>query len=230
MPNYIGVDLSWSGKKPTGVAVIEDTHVRFSDTVITDEDIHAIIARYPRARIAIDAPLVVPNTTGRRAAEAQCQALFGKHNAGAHPANKTLLTKWSGVVRGEELLKTLMSCGWTHDPTFQSAGSVAEVYPHAASIGLFGLEKILPYKARPHRTYETRWDALEQLQELLRERVAFSPYTIRGVRGNELKKVEDILDAIFCAVIARHAHQNPEDVVVMGSVETGSITAFTTKL
>lgn len=230
MNTYIGIDLSWSGNNPTGIAVLRGDTAVFVDTVISDQGILSIIQQHVSARIAIDAPLVVPNQTGRRRAEAECQHLFGMHHAGAHPANRTILTQWSGVVRGEEVLTQLLAAGWVHDPTFQSNRSVAEVYPHAASIGLFGLEKILPYKARKNRTYEQRWDALKKLQELLGNHISFPQYSVDGNRGKRLKEIEDKLDALFCALIAQHAHTHPEKTIVMGSAEEGSITAFSKKV
>ncbi len=218
----IGIDLSWSGNQPTGIAVLDSDSIVVVHTVTTNEEILEIIQEHQDARIAIDAPLVVPNTTGRRAAEDECQALFGKHHAGAHPANRTILTRWTGEVRGEVLLMQLENLGFVHDPTFVQKRSVAEVYPHAASITLFGLEKVLPYKARKHRTYETRWEALSTLQTLLQTYAQFTPYTIIGVRGKQLKEIEDCLDAIFCAVIAQQCVQR--GAAVLGSIHQGSIT------
>ena len=70
---HIGVDLAWGQRQPTGIAVLEETgrlvHVA---SVRTDDEILATLAPYldGPCLVAFDAPLVVPNATGNRPAEA----------------------------------------------------------------------------------------------------------------------------------------------------------------
>ncbi len=54
--------------------------------------------------VAIDAPTLVPNETGRRPAEAECQRLFGRYQAGPHPANRS---RYKGDIRGEIIAREL---------------------------------------------------------------------------------------------------------------------------
>lgn len=88
------------------------------------------------------------------------------------------------------------------------------MYPHPGMVELFGLEKTLKYKARRDRPSAVRWEEFERLKGLLASLARGEPameadrllagVTVRGLRGRELKRVEDLLDALFCAHIALH--------------------------
>ena len=60
--HFVGVDLAWGERKPTGLAVLDDegrlVHV---STARTDEEIVAALAPYVEGDclVAIDAPLIV---------------------------------------------------------------------------------------------------------------------------------------------------------------------------
>src|SRR5689334_8738506 len=70
---FVGVDLAWGVRRPTGVAVLDDDgrllHVASESS---DDAIVAAVAPYltDKCLVAIDAPLVVTNATGNRPAEA----------------------------------------------------------------------------------------------------------------------------------------------------------------
>ena len=72
--HYIGIDLAWGDKQPTGLAVIDDdARLLFVSAVRTDDEIEAALAAYVAGDClaAIDAPIVVTNATGSRPAEQQ---------------------------------------------------------------------------------------------------------------------------------------------------------------
>jgi predicted RNase H-like nuclease len=88
--------------------------------------------------IAIDAPLVVRNKTGRRPCDTLISRCFGRHHASTHSANLGLPAFRNGV-RGE-LLTQRLDIGI--DPEFEPRQPVRraiEVYPHPAIVALFGL-------------------------------------------------------------------------------------------
>ncbi len=162
---------------------------------------------------AIDAPLVVPNPTGRRRCEALVTAEFGRFHAGAYPANRS--NPLFDPPRAQTLARRF---GWTTDPgVVPGAGtSVAiEVYPHPATVLLFGLATVLPYKARRGRDLESRRPAFRALLDHL-ERVCDDPLRLSAsprwaelravvagaVRASELERVEDEVDAVLCAYLA----------------------------
>jgi predicted RNase H-like nuclease len=179
------------------------------------------------AHIAIDAPLIVPNQEGRRLAEAEVGRLFRKYHAGAHPANRNRLSSWGGKIRGEEITKLLVKQGFRHDPyirQYEKSRKLYEVYPHPSMVVLFGLDKILKYKAKPNRSYEYRWKQFRTYYKHLSNLIAM-PERMRfsRLRGNALKKYEDKLDAVFCAYIAYYCWKHPERCAVLGNMKQGYI-------
>jgi predicted RNase H-like nuclease len=111
---------------------------------------------------------------------------------------------------------------------------VVEVFPHPAMIELFGLPKILRYKARPGRSQALRWRELRRFRELLFRLACAEPAMegeaiLRaaepwGKRGKELKALEDLLDALFCAYIGLHLwYWGPAGYRLFGDEKTGYI-------
>lgn len=221
---FIGLDLAWSPRNPTGAAVIvgDARGGTLADVALLRDDgeIVAYVERHAGtgpALVAIDAPLWVPNETGRRPAEAAIAQAFRRYEAGAHPANRRRLC-FNGVVRGEELVRAFEARGFVHQPAV-TAGvpvrQVVEVFPHPAMVALFGLERTLKYKARPNRTREQQLREWRRYRGYLRNLVAADP-PLRGheallaqevadLRGRHLKDYEDRVDALFCAYIALYA-------------------------
>lgn len=239
---FVGIDLAWSSNNPSGVAVIEQEEGRGKlvhvETVETDEEIIDAVEEQvgeDSAFVTIDAPLVVPNETGRRPAEEQVGELFRKYNAGAHPANRNRLSQWTGRVRGEEIAELLEESGFDHTPHIEDRETdriFFEVYPHPSMVVLFDLETVLPYKKKGGRDYETVWEAFKKYQQFMKDLKDEEPSfeapeildkEIEGVRGKELKEYEDKLDAVFCAYIAQYAWSKPEKCAVLGNFEEGYI-------
>lgn len=236
---FVGVDLAWSSRNPSGVAVMEGDELgaRVMDvrTVSTDEEILDVVRRAAKPDqpvfVAIDAPLVVPNKTGRRKAEEFVGMVFGQYEAGAHPANRRLLAK-NGKVRGEELVKALVESGVKHDPRWkplERSRKCFEVYPHPAMVALFRLGRTLKYKPRKGRSYEDRWAAFRKYQRLLgklpdvRLPKDLLERDVEGLKASKLKGFEDRLDATFCAYIAYYAWKEPGKCAVLGNMEEGYI-------
>ena len=74
--HFVGVDLAWGERKPTGLAVLDDggrlVHVSAAGS---DEEIRAALAPYVEGDclVAIDAPLIVRNATGNRPGRGRAQ-------------------------------------------------------------------------------------------------------------------------------------------------------------
>ncbi len=239
----IGIDLAWSPRNPTGAATIvgDEAGGTLVETALLggDQEIIAYVERHAGdglALVAVDAPLWVPNQTGRRPAEAELGRAFGRYQAGAHPANRERLT-FDGAVRGEALVAALRTRGFVYRPAIEAGvpvRQVVEVYPHPATIALFGLERTLKYKARPGRSMEQRLAAWRQFQANLRGLAAADP-PLRGheellgrdastLRGRRLKDYEDQVDALLCAYIALYAFRwGAARCQTFGSLEHGSI-------
>ena len=67
--HFVGLDLAWGQRKPTGVAVVDDTGKLLLATAVTDDaSIRGILEPYTEGDclVSIDAPLIVTNPTGQR--------------------------------------------------------------------------------------------------------------------------------------------------------------------
>lgn len=240
---FVGIDLAWSTKNGSGISIIngDKSSAELQDfkIVYSDEEIVNYIREKvgkEKAIIAIDAPLIVPNESGRRLAEAEVGALFRKYDAGAHPANRARLSSWTGTIRGEEISKILEKEGFLHKPEmkkFEENRAFFEVYPHPSMVVLFGLDKILKYKAKPKRDYEFRYKEFEKYLSGLKKfeksdvRLILPKEilnkNLRELKAQKLKDFEDMLDGIFCAYIAYYHWKKPENCAILGSMKEGYI-------
>lgn len=240
--NFIGLDLAWSVRNPSGGAVValEGGGGRLSEAALLGDDaeVLAFLDRHadPGCIVAIDAPLTVPNVGGRRPAEADLGAVFGRFQAGAHPTNRLRVGDASGSVRGERLVAALQERGFVHDPRLvagEQARRVVEVYPHPAMVSLFGLARTLKYKNKGQdkvilhgawaalhahlRALETAEPPLHGLDTLLGTDTT-------ALRGRGLKNHEDRIDAVVCAYIALYAwHWGAARTEIFGTLEGGYI-------
>ena len=148
---FVGLDLAWGERKPTGVAVVDAGGRLVHAGAATDDDsIRAALAPYVQGDcvVGIDAPLIVTNPTGQRPAERQLNADFARFQAGAHPTN-TGKPEFADTPRGARLAEVL---GLDIAPDSTAPRRAIEVYPHAAAVALFRLGRTLKYKAKPGRT------------------------------------------------------------------------------
>ena len=180
--------------------------------------------------VAIDAPLVVTNPGGNRPCEAALNRDFRRFDAGTHPAN-TGLPWFADGGRGARLCAEL---GLDLDPRSTAPRKALEVYPHAASVVLFGLDKTLKYKQKQGRDFTGLRSELLRLMEFIEALDGFTVTASEGwlslrsdvlsaTRKSELRRAEDPVDAVLCAYIARYAATRPQRITVYGSTETGCI-------
>ncbi|MBI3757425.1 MAG: DUF429 domain-containing protein [Deltaproteobacteria bacterium] len=247
-PHFIGVDLAWSSRNPTGLAALR-WHGDIASLieplpealVYTDYEIASYVKQVAATGgvvVAIDAPLIVPNQTGRRLGEAELNSVFARSHAGAHPANRERLAGYNnGTVRGEDVLAQLHTLSIRHDPFLTprtQTRQAFEVYPHPAMVVLFHLDKVLKYKAKPRILHDERLAAFRQYQHHLfnlRNIVpalalpeALLSETHLAKKGKALKAYEDQLDAVFCAYLALYYWWwGAERCRIFGDVENGYI-------
>jgi predicted RNase H-like nuclease/ppGpp synthetase/RelA/SpoT-type nucleotidyltranferase len=239
---HIGVDLAWGVKRPTGLAVVDESgrlvHV---SAVRTDEEIMTALAKYvdDDCLVAIDAPLIVANPTGNRPAEAALNKDFARFDAGAHPSN-TGKPEFRDLPRGAALCQAL---GLDMNPRSGRRRRAIEVYPHPATVALFRLGRTLKYKNKQGRDLdglrvelltlmglmEGLWEAEPALDLVgpgsadpgwaeLRRQVE------TATRKSELRAAEDQVDAVVCAYVALFtATRPPADITTYGDFETGYI-------
>lgn len=177
------------------------------------------------------APLIVPNASGSRPCEKAIGTAFGRFDAGAYPANRG--NPLFDPPRGARLADRH---GWSLDPSSSDLPLAIEVYPHPGMVGLFTLPRVLPYKSRPSRTVDSRREAFAELCEhmqrlpdlalsysarwaLIREEIE------QATRPVHLERIEDEVDAIFCAHLAWLWGTCRNALEVYGDVQNGYIVA-----
>ncbi|MGJ5814142.1 DUF429 domain-containing protein [Paludibaculum fermentans] len=211
MSVFIGVDLGWYGK-PSGLASVvpEGTGLRLRN-VTRLESPDAILAWIRTETgdeggvIGVDAPTIITQQTGIRRAERELNKDFRRYHAGCHAANLGL--PFAPLVLS--FSRRLADAGFVHgaDLTAKAEGRFQiEIHPHAASVRLFGLERIVKYKRgrRAERAAELarlRGLMLSKLPELDPPLALTLPEI---PEKGPVKPVEDQIDAVLCAYIAAH--------------------------
>ena len=239
--HFVGVDLAWGERRPTGLAVLDEAgHLLHVSAAGDDDEIADALAPYVEGDcvVAIDAPLIVVNETGNRPAEAALNKDFAKYDAGAHPSN-TGKPEFADRPRGARLAARL---GLDMNPRSGRSRRAIEVYPHPATVALFRLGRTLKYKHKPGRDLEQlRRELLVFMGHLEGLAAANPPLLVGGdrdgarawqalasavenaTRKSELRVVEDQVDAVLCAYIGLFATRRPEATTTYGDFETGYI-------
>ena len=222
-PVFFGLDLAWSTRNPSGIALARLRHrtrgVWLEETAYPTADyeiVRWIRERAPAAAlIAIDAPLIAPNRAGTaRDADRALTRVFGRFQAGVYPANR------ERAARPIAFRRKLERLGFSADPRLPSPRPESgirrqlEFYPHSSMVALFELPAIVKYKKG---SVGARRRGLRRLQRMLgslgrrepalerspalRRLLSTPPRTLRG---RALKQLEDELDAVFLAYLAAY--------------------------
>jgi predicted RNase H-like nuclease len=231
--HFVGLDLAWGEKNSTGIAVVDAQgrllHVGAGHD---DESIEAAVEPYVSddCLVAIDAPLIVRNSAGARPCETALNRDFHAFEAGAHPANTE--NPAFKRPRGARIANALTL---DMNPVSTSTRRAIEVYPHPATIALFGLAKTLKYKrgsfeARQHELLHlmTLIEGLDKASPRLRVNHNVSWVELRkrveaATRPVQLDRDEDPVDAVVCAYVALFWYHRPADVTLYGDFATGYI-------
>ncbi|GGO73921.1 DUF429 domain-containing protein [Nocardioides deserti] len=232
--HHIGIDLAWGERQPTGLAVLdEDGALVHVSAVRTDDEIVERLVAYVEGPclVAVDAPLVVRNETGSRPAEKALTRDFRRFEAGCHPSNLAK-PEFRDGPRGARVCKRL---GLDMDPRSGRARRAIEVYPHPATIVLFGLERTLKYKDKRGREVELLRSELLRLMTYVESVVptdtgrdggawaALRSAVETATRKSQLRVVEDQVDAVVCAYVGRFADLHPDRTTVYGDLAEGYI-------
>ncbi len=187
-------------------------------------DIHCVEANGSAAAaiaIGIDAPIVVTNQESNR----QCEKALLRCGYGVYPANRPLLKRLYGGIRGELLARRFAATSATE--------RCFEVYPAPVWSILFGPE-LPPYKSVPKARKieglrvrrERLFDATLQPPLQLDSSPPFASIRdlcLETLSHRALDAVGDILDATVAAYIV-YAHQRrPASTVLLGDPATGVI-------
>ncbi len=236
---FIGVDFGWSSGA-SGMCCLEwcNSSLEILDitTVLEIGDIltwiDQRISPHVPGMIAVDAPTIINNQTGMRLPDKLTHKHFGRYHAGCYPANLGL----AFASRTTGFSQSLLNRNFNHAPTIkpQRLGRYQiEVFPHPATINLFGLERIIKYKKgrigdRRRELNKLRNYIVHILPKL---EPAISLDTLKQIpaiaekqTGKELKAIEDQLDSILCAYVAAHWwYWGAAKNMVLGNLDTGFI-------
>jgi predicted RNase H-like nuclease len=235
---FVGIDLAWGGRRPSGLAVLDPGGAVVAEGWATSgEELSGFLERHDPggAVVALDAPLVVTNPAGtRRGCEGELQRRYGHLRAGPYPTNLGLL---GGRVRAMELVRRSGRPYVTvpRDPGRGTGWWAVEVFPAPALVELGGLEQAVRYKKGPP---EARRAGLAVVAGVLGRLAGADPPLrldpagllarelgrLGGLRGAGLKALEDLADAHVCAYVGLWwwAH-GPAATLVAGDEGTGAI-------
>ena len=238
MMKFIGVDLGWtSGASGVCCLVGKDKlKILKIDTVLKLDSILDRLDNWVSpaapALIAVDAPTIINNQTGMRLADKLTHKHFGRYHAGCYPANLNLAFSDRTVGFGN----SLTARNFQHAPKIkakQLGRYQIEVFPHPATINLFGLNKILKYKkgriaqrrAELSKLRDYIVNILPNLKPALdTASLDLIPVIPNKITGKELKAIEDKLDSLICAYIAAYWwYWGEARNMVLGDVENGYI-------
>lgn len=238
---FIGVDFGWtSGASGLCHLAWENNKLKILE-ISTVLEIDFILDRIDDwvssdapALIAVDAPTIINNQTGMRLPDKLTHKYFGRYHAGCYPANLNLAFSDRTVGFGN----SLTARNFNHAPTIEArqlGRYQIEVFPHPATINLFGLDKILKYKkgkiaerqAELNKLREYIVNILPNIEPGLNsDSLNQIPIIPNKIKGKELKAIEDKLDSLICAYVAAYwwywgelDHKN----IVLGDLENGYI-------
>jgi predicted RNase H-like nuclease len=211
-----GIDLAWIGEKnPTAVCIGELagrtlTVGAIEPAIFGLKNIGDYLSSVGALTgVAIDAPLVIPNTTGIRECERQIGQQYSARKIACHSANQTLFPDAFSVA----LANQLRSAGFEHLGASDGRWQI-ECYPHPAILEIFGLKERLKYKKGRVADKRQGQAVLASLIEKLTDNdtlnlaipmefsACINPQRISQLKGPELKSNEDALDSIICLYIA----------------------------
>jgi predicted RNase H-like nuclease len=236
---FVGIDFGWKSQ-PSGLCCLEliagqlqllnlDRQEAIADILTwIDQTVQAEEA----AIIAVDAPTLIPNSTGSRLPDKLSHKYFGKYHAGCYPANQNLPFAERTINLGLELEARGFAHAATIEPQKPDRYQI-EVFPHPAIVNLFKLERILKYKKG--RISDRRLELIKLQNYILDILPTLSP-PLRSLRlcgsfpseiphtGAALKETEDKLDSLICAYVAAYWwYWGEERNLVLGDLTTGYI-------
>jgi predicted RNase H-like nuclease len=213
---FLGIDLGWQSG-PSGLCCLTWDSQALTLLELTRQVAIADILSWvdqqtqtdAAALIAVDAPTLIPNPTGMRVPDRLAHQYFGRYDAGCYPANL-------GRPFAQRMIEfglSLEQRGFQHAPTLeprQLGRFQIEVFPHPATVHLFGLSRILKYKKGRLADRQVELSKLRNyiltVLPLLEPALHLAEYSLPEIptSGAALKALEDQLDSLICAYVAAH--------------------------
>ena len=242
VPRYLGLDLAWAPRNSSGGAVMEPTEdggVRLVSTssLRAHEDILSWIARN-RGRagcvLAVNAPIIVENTVGRRPCDRMVDEYFAAQHVDEYQVNTV------NASHPRTIGRALMRMGF--DPNPMGEGDrVVETYNQATQIMLFEAERPVRLKSGP---VGARKDAVARFREMLYDKLGdATPLLVDTTQldelveadlpssnGSRVGQLEERLEATLCAYTAAFLDlRGPESCAFLGDLDHGYVLLPTTR-
>ncbi len=150
--NFIGIDLAWGNRNPTGLALLvsEGDGYRLVSSArrTTDTEILEWVETCGGKDVwlGIDAPIIARNPPGTsRPADKMVSSRFGRYHAGAYPANRVR------CERPVRLCRKLRRRGFSSNPFLPGRAGCRqlEIFPHLVQVAFFERPRIIKYKKGP---------------------------------------------------------------------------------
>ncbi len=238
MPTFIGLDLAWTSHRESGICWFEGESAadlrctRLEAAVCNTERLADELAAIEGPLVVtIDAPLLY---TPERWTEREVARRFGRYKASPHQAHHAVR---QGYTAGIDLGQALAERGFVLDPAPLLRGELGryavEVFPHTVHVRLFGLSERLPYKPKGGRSVAFRREVMRQYQCHLRKvlereapavldsekvRRVLAPDAAAAAKGAALKRLDDTLDGLTCALSAWLLWREPDRWETLGDL------------
>ena len=232
---YLGLDLAWAPRATSAGAVMEATEegVRLVSTahLRAHEDVLSWVARNrgrSGAILAVNAPLIIENSTGRRPVDLQLEHHFGRFQVDEFSVNTV------NASHPRTIGRALMRMGFDADP--QAEGDrVVETYAQACQILVFGLDRPLRTKSGP---IGSRKDAANRYRDLVYGKLPFMQPALEDsealdelmnppmgtLNGTRLGELEEKLDAVLCAYVSAYLDLcGPQACAFLGDLVNGYV-------
>ncbi len=234
-PRYLGLNLAWAPRNPSGGAVIEATEegIKLVSTTYlrAHEDILSWIARNrgrQGAVLAVNAPIIVENTSGARRCDRALMEHFSRHLLDEYQANTV------NASHPRTMGRAMMRMGFDPDPSAEG-DRVIETCNKATQVLLFDVDRPIRLKSGPvgarkdavSRFRETMWEMLSDADPPLLPSPALSRLLradLPSSNGSRVGELEDRLEATLSAYIAAYlAIRGPHECAFLGDLDNGYI-------
>lgn len=185
---YLGLDLGWTPRDPSGGAVLETTEsgnliLVTAESLRTHEDTLRWVSKN-RGRghctLTVNAPVIIENLSGSRPCDKLLLEHFGRFKIDEYANNNI------SASHPRTMAKAWMRMGFDPDPSSES-DRIIETHFQAAQIMLFGLDRPVRIKSGP---IGSRKESVDRLRELIQERM---------MDGTPELEPSDALDSILDA-------------------------------
>lgn len=208
----LGIDAAWTPHTASGIALLESgkaRRVRYARTQVGAFE--SLLDPAPDV-IAVDMPLANEVIEKRRHADNEVSRYFGRYKASVHSP-----TRERPGSHGRDVTRIFTDRGYELATTAdrRPPQALIEVFPLAALVRLMGVNERPKYKAAKRSTYwpdASRTARMQNLREewrrieaCLADHIALRdplvPAEFLDLTIGELKRYEDTIDGIICALV-----------------------------